>query len=224
MRKSLFFLLALFLSNSFISTSSAHQPRIVYQKQISQTSPFIVTNPEISQAFYAELKKQAEYYTVRSDKEFTLYVRILSPKIADAKKDFSVEIIKDVNVIALLNGSSSTWTEFYEPFVGDDYWQGPEYKEQLPKGEYLIKVYNLDNRGKYVLVVGQAESFPLNETLKLFVSLPQLKHYFGKSRFTAFFNLVGLFLLILTVISAIVVFVLIRAFKIMRRKMPRTPL
>jgi hypothetical protein len=73
MRKSLFFLLVLFLSNSLISTSSAHQLRIVYQKQISQKNPFIVTNPEISQAFYAELKKQAEYYTVRSDKEFALY-------------------------------------------------------------------------------------------------------------------------------------------------------
>jgi hypothetical protein len=224
MRKSLFFLLVLFLSNSFISTSSAHQPRIVYQKQISQTSPFIVTNPEISQAFYAELKKQAEYYTVRSDKEFALYVRILSPKIADAKKDFSVEIIKDVNVIALLNGSSSTWTEFYEPFVGDDYWQGPEYKEQLPKGEYLIKVYNLDNRGKYVLVVGQAESFPLNETLKLFVSLPQLKHYFGKSGFTAFFNLVGLFWLIQIIILSLIIFGLVWIIKKVRKKMLRNSL
>ncbi|MCX5634230.1 MAG: hypothetical protein NTW55_00080, partial [Planctomycetota bacterium] len=111
-----------------------------------------------------------------------------------------------------------------EPFVGDEYWQGPEFVQHQPQGSYLVKVYAPDNRGKYVLVVGQAESFPLNESLKLFVSLPQLKHYFGKSGFAACFNLIGLFLLILTVISAIVVFVLIWVVKIARRKMLRTPL
>jgi len=222
MRKFLFFLLSLFLVNSLISTSSAHQPRIVYQKQISQINPIIVINPEISQAFYAELKGQPEYYTVSSDKEFNLYVRILSPNITDAKKDFSVEIIKDASVIALLNGYSFTWTEFYEPFVGDDYWQGPEFEKHQPKGEYLIKVYNPDNRGKYVLVVGQAESFPLNESLKLFVSLPKLKHYFGKSGFTAFLNLVGLFWLIQLIILSLIVFGLIWIVKKLRKKMMRT--
>ena len=202
MRKSF----CIYFSVSLISTAFAHQPRIVYKQQISQTNPIIVRNPEISQAYYAELKGQPEYYTVISDKEFNLYVRILSPKITDAKKDFSAEIIKDVNVIAVLNGSTYKWTEFYEPFVGDSYWMGPEFKKHQPKGEYQVKVYNSDNRGKYVLVVGQAESFPLNETLKMFVSLPQLKHYFGKSGFTAFFNLVGLFWLIQLIILALIIF------------------
>jgi hypothetical protein len=224
MRKSLFVLLSLFLTNSLISISFAHQPRIVYQKQISQTNPIIVTNPEISQAFYAELKGQPEYYTVISDKEFNLYVRILSPKITDAKKDFSVEIIKDVNVIALLNGSSSTWSEFYEPFVGDDYWQGPEFEKHQPKGEYQVKVYNSDNTGKYVLVVGQAEAFPPNETLKMFVTLPQLKIYFGKPGYTAFLNLVGLFFLIQLIILAVIIFGLAWLVKKARKKMLRKAL
>lgn len=224
MKKSLFLVLSLFFGMAIISTASAHQPRIVYRKQISQANPILVKNPEISQAFYAELRGQPEYYTVSSDKEFNLYVRILSPKIADAKKDFLVEISRDADVIAVLNGSNYDWTEFYEPFVGDEYWQGPEFVQHQPQGSYLVKVYAPDNSGKYVLVVGQAESFPLNESLKLFVSLPQLKHYFGKSGFAACFNLIGLFLLILTVISAIVVFVLIWVVKIARRKMLRTPL
>ena len=170
------------------------------------------------------MRGQPEFYTVSSDKEFNLYTRILSPKIADAKKDFSIEIRRDANVIVVLNGSNYDWTEFYEPFAGDEYWQGPEFEQHQPRGNYLIKVYNPDNSGKYVLVVGQAESFPLNESLKLFVSLPQLKHYFGKSGFTAFFNLIGLFLLILTVISAIFVFVLIWVVKMLRKKILRTSL
>jgi len=224
MRKFYFVLLSIFFGISFIPAALAHQPRIVYQQQISRTNPVLVKNPEISQAFYAELRGQPEYYKVVSDRAFNLYVGILSPKIADAKKDFSVEMSGDANDIGVLNGSHCEWTEFYEPFAGDDYWKGPEFKQNQPGGEYLIKVYNSDNRGKYVLVVGQAESFPLSESLKLFVSLPKLKHYFGKSGFTAFFNLIGLFLLILLLIAAIVVFVLIRLFKMIRKKMQRTPL
>ena len=224
MKKSLFVLLALFLTNSLISTSSAHQPRIVYKQQISQASPIIVKNPEISQAYYAELKGQPEYYTVVSDKEFTLYVRILSPKIIDAKKDFSAEVIKDVNVIAVLNGSNYKWTEFYEPFVGDSYWMGAEFSKTEPKGEYLIKVYNPDNTGKYVLVVGRAEAFPLNETLKMFFTLPQLKIYFGKSGFTAFFNYVGLFFLIQIIILAVIVWGLVWLVKKVRKRMLRKSL
>ena len=178
----------------------------------------IITNPEISQAFYAELKGQPEYYKVVSDKAFNLYVRILSPKIADARKDFFAEIVNDSNVIAILNGSTFNWTAFYEPFAGDAYWQGPEFHKQESTGEYVVKVYNSANSGKYVLVVGQAEAFPLNETLKLFVSLPQLKHYFGKSGFSAFFNLVGLFFLIQIAIFAVIVWLLVWVGKKLRRK------
>jgi len=205
MRNSIF----IFICFSLISTAFAHQPRIVYRQQIPQTNPILIKNPEISQAFYAELKGQPEYYRIVSEKEINLYVQILSPKITDAKKDFVAEIVKNSNVITILNDANSIWTEFYEPFVGDSYWKGPAFSQQAPKGEYLIKIYNPDNRGKYVLVVGRAEAFPIGETLKLFISLPQLKPYFGKSGFTAFFNLVGLFFLIQIIIIAGVIWLLI---------------
>jgi hypothetical protein len=221
MKKSLFVLFSLLLANSLISTASAHQPRIVYKQQILQTNPVIVRNPEISQAYYAELKGQPEYYTIISDKEFNLYVQILSPKIIDSKKDFSAEVIKDANVLAVLNGSTYKWTEFYEPFVGDSYWMGPEFKKHQPQGEYQVKVYNSDNRGKYVLVVGQAEAFPLNETLKMFVTLPQLKHYFGKPSYTAFLNLVGLFWLIQLIILVLTICGLVWIVRKVRRKVGR---
>jgi hypothetical protein len=220
MRK-LFYILIGF---SLTSVASAHQPRIVYQQQMPQTNPVIVRNPVISQAYYAELKGQPEYYKVISDKEFNLYVQILSPRITDARKDFSAEIVKDSHVLTVLNGSAYKWTEFYEPFVNDSYWMGPGFSQKEPQGEYQIKVYNSDNRGKYVLVVGQAESFPLNETLKMFVSLPQLKQYFGKSGFTAFFNIVGLFFLIQIVVLAFIVWGLVWILKKMKRKYSRNSL
>ncbi len=199
------FILCLLFITLFIQPISAHQPRIVYQQQTSQASPVIVKSPEISQAYYAELKGQPEYYKIISDREFRLYVQLLSPQIADARKDFSADVIKGAHVISILNGSVHKWTGFFEPFVGDSYWMGPTFSQKEPQGEYLVKVYNSDNRGKYILVVGKAEYFPLNEILRMFVALPQLKQYFGKSGFTAFFNLVGLFFLIqIIIISAVV--------------------
>lgn len=204
-----------------VSIAFAHQPRIVYKQQIPQTNPILIKNPEISQAFYAELKGQPEYYQIISEKELHLYIQILSPKVTGAKKDFQAEVIKDSNVITRLNDANSVWTEFYEPFVGDSYWKGSQFSQQVTQGEYWIKVYNPENRGKYVLVVGRAEAFPINETLKLVISLPQLKQYFGKSGFTAFFNLVGLFFLIQIVIFGVVIWGLLWVTRKVKKKLSR---
>jgi hypothetical protein len=86
----------------------------------------------------------------------------------------------------------------------------------LDKGEYNIKVFNSNNKGKYVLVVGDKEEFPLKEVLKALIVIPQLKvQFFEKSIFTIFLNKVGLYffipvfgviILILGVIITIIVY------------------
>ena len=88
------------------------------------------------------------------------------------------------------------------------YWEGPEFRsnppeDELPEGvevsegTYTISIFSSDNEGKYVLVVGEREEFPLNEIIKTLFVLSTLKAQFsGKSSWTAYFNLIGLFLLI----------------------------
>jgi len=58
-----------------------------------------------------------------------------------------------------------------------------------------VAVRSPDNRGKYTLAVGEKEEFPPAEVLRTLVVLPRLKReFFGRPAWTAYFNLVGLFI------------------------------
>jgi hypothetical protein len=168
----------------------AHQPRIVSDERVMQ-----IENPEISQAFYGELKGEPVYYQIEEDNNFSLYVGVLSPQIENADKDFSVEVIKNEKTIFVLDGTSKEWESFYEQFGGDYYYEGPDNKILAESGIYKLKVFSPDNQGKYVLVVGEKEEFPLEEIINTVRTLPKLKgDFFEKSPLSAFFNMIGLFI------------------------------
>ena len=214
------------------SISFAHQPRIV-SEGITQ-----IENPEVSQAFYAELKGKPEYYQIKSKEPFKLYVGVLVPDLEGIDKDVSVEITREdlhseempaqkpeeEEAPIILSGLEYEWTRLYEPFGGDWYWEGPELRgnsseEELPEGvevdegTYTIKVFSPDNEGKYALVVGEKEEFPLKEMVRTLFVLPKLKaEFFERSPWTAYFNLVGVFLaisigILIGIIVAVVVLV-----------------
>jgi hypothetical protein len=196
-----------------ISLVLAHQPRVDLEGTLD--NPIQVEKPEVSKAYYGELTGNSEYYEIDSETEFLLYLNILAPDIEGARRDFIVEVLKEKEVIFTLKGDD--WEEFYEPFGGDSYLQGPELEEQVSSGVYLIKVSNTDNSGKYSLAVGKIESFPPFEIIKTIFVLPKLKKdFFNKSPLTAYFNLVGLFLLIFLIIIAAIIFAVL--FIIKKRK------
>lgn len=68
--------LIIFLS---INSLNAHQPRLETGKFVSLENPIIVENPEISQAFYGELEGNPDYFQIKSDQPFQLYVNLLVP-------------------------------------------------------------------------------------------------------------------------------------------------
>jgi hypothetical protein len=186
----------------------AHQPRIVegYGKKI--------INPEISQAFYGELKENYHFYTLTSEEDFDFYVQLMLPYDEDSRKDMSVVIAyENRSVITRLKGIKHNWTYYYEEHGGDEYYWGPEYSERLKAGLYKIWIYNKDNKGKYILVVGKKESFPFKEIMKLFVTLPKVKSFFGKPEYMAFLNLIGLYLLLAILAIAIVAYWTIESIK-----------
>ncbi|VVB82207.1 Uncharacterised protein [uncultured archaeon] len=178
----------------FISFASAHQPRIVYQENLTANAKLIQA-PEISQAFYAELKGTPEYYRIVSGENFNFFIQITLPYVETSNKNFTFEIFKGNELIAVLNGTNFNWTTFHEEFANDDYWQGPSLELNETAGEYLIKVSNpnTENNGKYVLVVGKIESFPLTEVFSAVYQIPQLKIYFNKNPLFAYLTLVSLF-------------------------------
>ena len=157
----------------FIScTLEAHQPKLVYQSP-TKNNPFIVNDPEISKAFYGQLRGEPHYFKIYSDTQFLFYTGILSPKISNTYEPLSLDVIDENNIILFkADGESFQWKAWYEPYARDDYWKGPEigtdtnaeFKTSFPlaAGIYYIKVYNKNNQGHYSLAVGEAEFFGAN--------------------------------------------------------------
>jgi hypothetical protein len=198
----------------FLSNVSAHQPRL-----IGNETEVIVTLPEISKAYYDNLTGKPVTYNIEATEAFRLYVNILVPDIEGIEKDFSVRILKKGTVISNLDGRSYEWTRFHEPFAGDYYYRGPEYVEMQDPGHYEIQVYSPDNQGKYVLAVGDQEAFPFGELVKTYVVLPRLKsQFFGKSPFSAYYNIMGIFLGIILVVTLMIGAILYFGIRFIKKK------
>jgi hypothetical protein len=194
----------------------AHQPKAVCDAVSSPNAPFSVKDPEISQAFYGCLKKAPDYYLVESSSPFRLYLNILSPAIAGARRDYSIE----VNGTRVIDAADGAWEKFYEPYAGDVYWRGPEFERDAGPGRYAVKVTNPGNTGKYVLAVGKTESFTFRESVRTLLQLPKLKTgYFGKPFFAVYEGIIGKILILMTlfIVAAAVVPVLLAV----RRKKDR---
>jgi hypothetical protein len=183
----------------------AHQPHLVE----NSAQIINVPDPEISKAYYSELKGQPQYYEINSSVDFALYVNILIPAVPQTTRDMLVEVFKDNEQgtkLYTLDGKGFAWQPFFEDFARDDYFKGPELKVPAKAGVYLIKVSSPDNTGRYSLAIGEAESFPLNEIIRSLIELPQIKsQIFNKPAISAFFNIFGLFVWVPLVLVIIII-------------------
>ncbi len=200
-------ILACFLLLSAPPAALAHLPRMVMDDQLVK-----VQEPEISQAFYARLEGSPDIYEIRQGKDFLLYVNLLVPELPEIRTDIQARVLRvkedsSEMILAVLDGTAHRWEEFYEPFAGDRYLKGPEFSKNVPAGLYRIEVFSLQNRGKYVLSVGKQEVFTPAEMIHTVRTLPALKQdFFEKSPLIAFFNLIGLFMLILVAVLVLAFF------------------
>lgn len=204
-----------------VSIAEAHQPRIVYNRENSQSSPIIVNDPETSKAYYGELKGEQDYYMIYSKKPFNLYLNILSPyKLEDNQEDFSAEVRDYTNrQVMLIDGTKGEWKLFYEPFGRDYYMQGPEARKEVNAGLYYINVSNTNNQGKYSLAIGEKETFPLNEIFKTFYTVPKIKkEFFGKPWYMGIINTVGLAMLITLIVIIFLIWLMVKLHKIRKKK------
>ncbi|MGB9937502.1 MAG: hypothetical protein ACPK7O_07255 [Methanobacterium sp.] len=208
--KYIILLLVLFL---LICTVAAHQPRVDVGTNTSVTNPIIVENPEISQAFYGNLKGTPDYYQITSDKPFELYLNILVPASRGLGGTLPSVQATDSSgkVVMTLNGTTSTWTPYFEEFGGDYYLKGPEATKNVPAGTYNIKIFNAENQGKYSLAIGKIEAFPADESFKAIINLPILKEqFFGKPVTVLFLEFLGIILALGTTMVLFIMFILSR--------------
>lgn len=218
MKKITFCILCLFACYSFIATTSAHQPRLSDETNVT------VEDPEISKAYYKELKGTPHMYTINSQEKFNLYVNILVPKIAWISKDIKVDIEKIWASRTLLDrfeGATYEWTEFFELFGYDTYLMWPEYTETADIGTYQITVYNESNTGKYSLAIGEIEAFDREETVNAYKTIPKLKReFFEKSPADFIFSPLGYGLVIVMFLLSFLFGFVYR--RLMRRFFPAT--
>lgn len=168
---------ALLMFIGLISIASAHQPRMV------ESSSIEVNDPTTSQAFYAELQGEKQTYTIHVESDSRMYIELTVPDISGARTDFNATLEQSGNIVSILSGQTYGWTGFFEEYARDSYLSWPSFSWNLSAWIYTITVSNTDNRGKYVLVVGYKEDFPLHEIWHAMITVPHLKvAYFDKWR------------------------------------------
>ena len=149
---------------------AAHQPIIVPPT----TNSIDVADPTISKAYYAELKGQPDTYHIASDTPFSLSLNVLVPAISGVTEDYTLTIIKDGTTWVAIAPGAEAWKVFDEPFGGNRYLRGPQYRQGVPAGRYDVVVSSPDNVGKYVLSVGEVEV----QSTSTPMTIAALKQYF----------------------------------------------
>jgi len=162
----------------------AHRPVIVKGRSSKET-PVVVTEPEISWAYYGELGGAPHYYTIASPKPFTLYANILVPDPdpkgeAVRSHDMSFEVLGDGGVLFSSEGVDHEWRRFYEPYGRDHYYVGPEFETNAEAGAYTVRVYNTANSGRYALAIGKTEKFTFFSLIGAVIKASSLDRWFFK--------------------------------------------
>ena len=123
------------------------------------------------------------WHEIVSRRPFTVYAQITVPEIRGARRDYRLTILgPDGQLLARLSTPTSHWKRFFEPFGGDHYLTGPEYRRHVPAEHYIVQVTRPGNRGTYVLAIGEAEQWGPIEALSALMALPTIKHgYFHQS-------------------------------------------
>lgn len=79
----------------------------------------------------------------------------------------------------ILNGSRG-----YERFGKQWYWVGPEVGVNFKSdrvfegGTYYVRVFNAENTERYVLAIGDKESFPLDVIVRTMIMMPGINRDF----------------------------------------------
>jgi hypothetical protein len=159
------------------SPAIAHQPQIVgYDARVR------IEDPEVSRAFYGHLPGVPARYEITSRAPFALYAQITIPDIAGARRDFRLQITGPGGRLALLTTPAAAWDDFFEPFGGDHYLTGPEFRRRVGPGHYTVGVSRPGNRGTYVLAIGESEEWGPGAALAALAALPTIKReYFRQS-------------------------------------------
>jgi hypothetical protein len=206
-------------------------PALTFARQpyITTVQENTVTDPEISKAYYGQLKGSPKIYHIGSAVPFNLYLNVLVPDIEGQTKEVSMVVVKnkdEKNIFLQLKGVGYEWKRMFEPFGQNWYWQGPEYKAKVEAGQYDVYVWDPGNDSKFVFAVGEIESFGLFDSLRSIDTIVELKkNFFNESPTNFIFSPIGYGYIIFVYILALLAGLLYRFIfrKISRKVMKDAP-
>ena len=145
------FILVLFLFLVLIIPVNAHIPELVLEDRNYTEDPVLVTEPEISYAYYGKLQGATQSYKIVNEEPFILYVGLLVPYVGQEEtSEVEFHIWNNGQKIYMAHNYTN-WTLWYEEYGGDWYLWGPEYEALVEPGEYIIEVHSKTNTEDYVL-------------------------------------------------------------------------
>ena len=138
----------------------AHQKTYLEDKPAGEKIE--ISNPDLSQAIYGELQKNPLLIYFKSEKNIKLNLSLLTQ--GSNNKNLSLELYGPNNQLyGVLDGESYTWKEYNADFDGKNYFQGPEFKQNIVSGDYYVKIYSPTDTGKFVLLIGSKDKLNLAE-------------------------------------------------------------
>jgi hypothetical protein len=165
----------------------AHLPYMVVDTGVT-----LVEEPEVSKAFYGELRGGSAVYNIVSPDSFELYVGVLVPDEPDMAADLTVTVTQGTDTVAVLDGTAYAWTRFYEPFGGDSYLKGPEVRLRVGPGTYVATISRPGSEGRYAFAVGEREEFTFRQVIRIVGLMPRLKRdFFHKASIRALTDPIG---------------------------------
>ncbi len=135
-------------------------------------------------------RSEPQYYRIVSDVPFRFYAGVTVPKIdgCPLTQRFSFDVLDGkLEPILAADGEKFEWWPWYEGFGKKWYWVGPEVgaefksDREFAAGTYFIRVFNAENRGRYVLAVGDIESFTPDVIAKTMIVMPGINRDFWDS-------------------------------------------
>jgi hypothetical protein len=153
----------------FASTTSApgHVPRVGGEGTIR------IEDPSVSQVYYRILQAdQTHTYKLSFTDTGDVIVGLNSPNPNPAPPIVRIETNKGTTILR-----GSTKSPEYEPFAPDVYYPVGRIKKTVSPGTYTVTV---NGEGRYALIVGQAESFSLQNWIRTGLEIPRTRLWSGR--------------------------------------------
>jgi hypothetical protein len=151
-------ILPLFIFLCVTSTAHAYNPIVVQPKE--QYGVILVEDdPYIEHHFLGTLEDYPEMFEFTTDVSFDLSVRVLQRDSGKAVP-FGLIMVRQneddggVSEVARLNQPVGEWSRISDSVLGLDLLESTRIEKSVSPGTYRIEVSTPDNKGKYMLVMG----------------------------------------------------------------------